>query len=345
MNNTNRFARLPHLLKRQLAAAPLLLVDIGCSGGIDTAWQCFGPLLRAIGFDPLLAEVDRLRAQETRPGFVYEAAFVGCDRFEDLFPPSLRNDPIASGDNSSFARTSAQRALDGMAMNYTKEVFNQGDEVRFADRHVELDAYLAERGIATVDFIKIDTDGHDIEALLGAARTLRTRGVLGVQVECQFHGPVHPYANTFANIDRLMREAGFTLFDLDAWHYTRRDMPGVFALDKIGQTRTGAVQWADAVYFRDLGDPDHGKKTGFAAEAIHLHKLACLFEFFGLNDCVAELIVRYPGAFAGGSEQLLDLMTPLSSGKPGVYRQYLEMFDADPTRFLTPVEQQRRKAP
>ena len=58
---------------------------------------------------------------------------------------------------------------------------------------------------------------------------------------------------------------------------------------------------------------------------------------------VAELIVRYPGAFAGGSEQLLDLMTPLSSGKPGVYRQYLEMFDADPTRFLTPVEQQRRK--
>ncbi|MET0532428.1 MAG: hypothetical protein ABW003_29610, partial [Microvirga sp.] len=53
------------------------LLDIGCSGGIQPAWRVFGERLKAIGFDPNIEEVERLRAKETLPGVSYEAAFVG----------------------------------------------------------------------------------------------------------------------------------------------------------------------------------------------------------------------------------------------------------------------------
>ncbi len=154
----------------------LMLIDVGASGGIDGFWgECFGPKLKAVGFDPLIAEVDRLNKTRGYGGIRYEAAFVGCPEYDTLFPPSQRQNPIASKDNSSFQGTSAVRASEAMHMNYVKEVFNAGAEVRLTDRDISLDDYVQTSGIRNVDFVKIDTDGHDIEVLLGAKEMLRTQ--------------------------------------------------------------------------------------------------------------------------------------------------------------------------
>src|SRR5688572_25364680 len=53
------------------------LVDIGCSGGLADTWRAWGQHLRAFGFDPNLAEIERLTAAETLPDIEYIAAFVG----------------------------------------------------------------------------------------------------------------------------------------------------------------------------------------------------------------------------------------------------------------------------
>ena len=79
------------------------------------------------------------------------------------------------------------------------------------------------------------------------------------------HGASHPYANTFANIDGLLREWGFSLFDVDLWRYSRRSLPDKFYYQLAGQTVTGQVQWGEAVYFRDLARPDYEQMHGFAA--------------------------------------------------------------------------------
>jgi len=54
------------------ASAPELshftVVDVGCSGGIDTAWRVFGPKLTAFGFDPNLDECARLQTAEKLTG-------------------------------------------------------------------------------------------------------------------------------------------------------------------------------------------------------------------------------------------------------------------------------------
>ena len=55
------------------------LVDIGCSGGISPIWNQFGATLCALGFDPDVQDVERLRQAETRKGVTYVAAFAGLD--------------------------------------------------------------------------------------------------------------------------------------------------------------------------------------------------------------------------------------------------------------------------
>ena len=54
-----------------------LLVDVGCSGGIDRQWRRMGPRLRALGIDPDVGEIARLRGREKNPRISYLNAFAG----------------------------------------------------------------------------------------------------------------------------------------------------------------------------------------------------------------------------------------------------------------------------
>jgi|SRR5689334_20096562 len=322
------------LAKSKYAIQELFLIDVGASGGIDEFWTCFGPSLKAIGFDPLIAEVDRLNAARSHPGVRYEAAFVGCPDYDSLFPPSLRQNPIAGKDNSSFPQTSAARAAEMMRMNAVKEIYNAGAEVRFTERRVSLDHYVRQSEFASVDFVKIDTDGHDIEVILGAKQMLNDRQVLGVCIESQLHGSPHPYSNTFANIDRLLREWGFTLFDLDLWRYSRSSLPDKFHYRIPAQTVSGQIQWGEAVYFRDLARPDYERMHGFTAGIEKKIRLACLFEIYGLPDCSAQVLSQLLEQTGDPFfSKVLDDLVAQYRGSRKSYSQFLQYFDSDPKRF------------
>src|SRR5256885_159138 len=83
-----------------LKAAPLGLVDVGCSGGLDRRWDLFKGQLRAWGFDPLQGEIDRLAALG-EPGVTYHAAWIGYKNYDRLLEAGyarpdqsdLTNDP------------------------------------------------------------------------------------------------------------------------------------------------------------------------------------------------------------------------------------------------------------
>jgi FkbM family methyltransferase len=309
---------------------PVILIDVGCSGGMDGHWMKFGMALQAVAFDPLVHEIERLKALGGR--FVhYEAAFVGCNEFDTLFPRALRQNYIASRNNVSFERTSAAEYGRLKRRNYIQEVFNSGAEILLTDRHIQLDDYVRDVGLARVDFLKVDTDGHDIEVLLGA-RNLLKAGCLGVSVEAQFHGADHPYANTFGNIDRLMREAGLTLFDLEPFRYTRAALPGPFVYDLAAQTHNGSVQWAEAVYARDLADLNYERKHAFTASGEDILKLATYLDIYGLQDCAAELLVNRRKIIEQlvDVDELLDELTPSSLGAGLPYAEYIAAFRRDP---------------
>lgn len=179
-------------------------------------------------------------------------------------------------------------------LDYVKERYNAGAEVVYSDRFLELDEFFEAAERDAVDFVKIDTDGSDYGVLLGAERLLGEGAVLGLSVEMQFHGPLHEHANLFSTIDRWLRARGFSLFDLDVYRYTRAALPGQFVYDIPAQTTNGQVVWGEAVYLRDLGDPEYERMWGREFDDPKIVKLACLFELFGLPDCAAELILNYP---------------------------------------------------
>ena len=87
--------------------------------------------------------------------------------------------------------------------------------------------------------------------------------MLGLAVEVQFHGTVGSDANLFSNVDRYLRGFGFGVFDLEVNRYSRDALPAEFTLDLPAQTVTGQVSWGEAIYFRDLGDPNYESMWDF----------------------------------------------------------------------------------
>jgi len=330
---------LAHLLYDKGAddRAPVVLFDVGCSGGVEADWFHFGKALHAVGFDPLVTEVDRLNSDPAREANVkYVAAFVGCSEFDTLYPKALRDDPIANKSNASFERTGADAHAAVERIDYIKENFNRGSDVVLARTTIQLDDYIAQNAIERVDLLKVDTDGHDIEVLLGARKLLSR--CLAVKVEAQFHGAVHSYANTFSNIDQLLRGLGFSLVDMEPFHYTRSALPGEFCYDLAAQTVGGSIQWAEAIYARDLADPDYERKHPFVVAREDVFKLAVFLDIFGLQDSAAELLLARRNLIDRPTDptvdQLLDAITPSTLGPDLTYASYIAKFRDDPSALF-----------
>lgn len=267
-----------------IADCPMRLVDVGASGGIDLKWHVLGDHLEAYGFDPLVNECQRLNTESNTDKIQYIAAFV-------TGPKGADSNDIADMDGLfDWERLSAYHAI--KALETQPEMrYNSYQDIIYADQQITLDSFFHKKPY--IDFLKIDTDGHDINVLQGATKLLQKGHVLGICIECQFHGPVDSNSNTFANIDRFLRRHGFSLFDMEIHRYSRMALPGRFLLSIPAQTDTGQIQWADAIYFRDLADKNYTKRNNYKISSYNIIKLACLFELYGLNDCAIELLNVY----------------------------------------------------
>ena len=111
---------------------PLFVVDVGASGGIDSYWAEFDDQRRAVGIDPLVAEVERLNARAPA-GVSYEAAWVTCH------DPAAANDAVTT---QFFQRTSAVRAAEIAGLDFIQEHFNAGAQIELSEDRIVLDDYF-----------------------------------------------------------------------------------------------------------------------------------------------------------------------------------------------------------
>jgi len=321
-----------------LGREDFVLLDVGSAGGIAEHWHIFADRLRAYGFDPWIEDCDEQNSKSPE-NIRYFANLIGLtDRNHWAFEK-----PARTTIQSWMSRSSAMAVPPELYLTtgYNPELWGASAAERvvprtFTNKKIHLDTFVNEQGLDHVDFIKVDTDGNDLEVLLASEHTLAERSVLGLYVECQFQGDADPGANVFANIDRFLRSRGFSLYTLAPYTYSRAVLPMQFMYRQPAQTISGQVYWADAFYFRDFS-ADEGILAGLDADTRRekILKLASLYELHNLEDCAAELILSYQDELRPrvDVEHVLDLLTPQFNGRQLSYKGYVNEFRNDPENF------------
>ena len=92
-----------------------------------------------------------------------------------------------------------------------------------------IDAYCEAQSLDRVDIIKLDLQGYDYKALLGAKTALRGTGVVLIEV---LFVEIYKGCNLFPDVLQLMSECGYTLYTLCGLHYGNHD----------------ELLWADAIF-------------------------------------------------------------------------------------------------
>ncbi len=317
------------------------LLDIGCSGGIHPAWRVFEERLRAVGFDPNIEEVERLRAKESLRGVSYEAAFVGVP---DQHPLALDLGGRSLVQRTPWSRLSVARTL-AIREEFLKQADNQAltsmnawRRTRLAPREpVFLPDYIASRKFDDLDFVKIDIDGGDFIVLQSLFESPAGSNILGLMLEVNFHGTDDPRDNTFHNMDRFMRRMGFDLFDLSVRYYSSGSLPLRYEYDMAAQTLGGRPFQGDALYVRDLsGDEMSGHAKDLSDEKIA--KAVAIFALSGHHDQAAELVVRFTDRLSRvlSPEAVLEMLAKVAqkgSKPPLSYREYMAAFERDDAMF------------
>ncbi len=123
---------------------------------------------------------------------------------------------------------------------------------------VTLDAWARENNVQAIDYIKIDTQGTELEILKGGINALRN--VRALEVEVEFN-PIYLGQPIFSDVDTFLRSEGFVLWKLtNQVHYSKggsADEPlgeDVIYYDGKHQVRHklfgGQLYWANAQYVR-----------------------------------------------------------------------------------------------
>ena len=316
------------------------LVDIGCSGGIDRRWRRMGRRLRALGIDPDVEEIARLKAQEKHPAVSYLNAFAGIGADHPFAvlrqgKPEFARDPNPR--MSTVQYVERMKRKDKTVTGKEKRSSNLWQSAQLADAAgiVVVPDYLKSAGIASVDFLKIDVDGKDFEILHSFDQALDELQIMGVGIEVRVWGSEEETDGTFHNVDRFMKAHGFELFNLSLRRYSTAAMPSRFVGRAPGATERGRVHHGDAMYARDLGSRMY---EAFAdrLSADKLVNLAGIFAIFDLPDCAAEVLTKYREKIRGLGDVdiMLDRLAEQENSGEYSYRRHMDRFENTPADFI-----------
>ena len=314
INARPRFTQ--HLVAQQMfAQEPLVVVDVGARGGFEQLWSAYGNQVELIGFEADPEECAKLNQQETRTAKHFYPIALHRDRAKRCFYVTAL--PDSSGFYPADLRF-IQRFPDEANLRVVKTV--EMDTVDF-------DSYAVENNINKVDFIKLDTEGSELDILMGAIGTLK-RTVIGISVEVEFQ-QLHVNQPLFWDVNSFLEPLGFRLYDLAIYRQPRKSLRPTLA----GGIGKGQVLWGQALYLRDgMDEIEQSAMLEQGWDDVKILKLASLMDIFCLSDCAIELIqsARTKGYLQiEGVDHLIDLLVPtVSAGRAIPYQKYLESLQA-----------------
>jgi hypothetical protein len=157
---------------------------------------------------------------------------------------------------------------------------------------IDLDSFCRENALDRVDFIKLDVEGAELDALQGAEELLKN-SVVGLSIEigfCRWRLGMP----LLSEIDTFLRGFGFELFDISAFRHARNAFPEPLGPGGVpAYTMRGQVIWGEALYLRDAHSEitrQMGRDASLVWDETRILKLCTLFEIYGLHDCAIELL-------------------------------------------------------
>jgi hypothetical protein len=257
--------RTHHALEELFADKPIVLVDVGASGDPPADWRTISVMSTFLGFDPDMRELK----DDNSFGFrrfimVNKAVLDSNEPFMELY---LTAEPHCS----SVLKPNAANLT-----NYDCDhLFEVEGKTRVAA--TRLDASLRSQGIAYVDWLKLDTQGKDLDIYGSLDEPTRAR-LLAVDIE---PGIIDFYEgeNTFAPAHARLIGENFWLARLHVQHASRikRSTREVLKTRGIEVARLpGSPTALEATYFRSLEQ--------LASVDAGLREHACLWLFAMLSD-------------------------------------------------------------
>jgi len=268
------------------------------------------------------------------------AAFAGLPADHPFALRKAGRDPL---ERSPWFRLSVVKSLElmrsrGQTLPPQMGVAALAPETKLSKEVIVAPAYLADIGIHSVDFLKIDVDGPDFEILNSFDLAFETLGVLGVGIEVNYFGSAADTDYSFHNVDRFMKARGFELFGTTVRRYSLACLPSPYVSNFPAETEFGRPLLGDALYIRDLGRHEQDE---FAARLplAKLIKLICIFAAFNLPDCAAEITLRFRERLSDSCdvERILDSLAAQAQGpieRPLTYREYLRRFESHDPMFF-----------
>lgn len=155
---------------------------------------------------------------------------------------------------------------------------------------VPLDVAASRDGFADACFLKLDTQGTELD-ILQSGMSLLQRSVVGVYLETNFR-PFYKGQSLFADCDQFLRQQGFSLFMLSRTNFRR-------AGHREDRFSNRVTAWAHCLYFRELDTVDGLDRPPQAL--VQLLALALVFAQFDFAmEVLEEVERRLPAADVRG---------------------------------------------
>jgi FkbM family methyltransferase len=264
------------VVQNELLREPLRIIDVGCQGGLHQRWNWLGDHLEAWAFDPLPDAIDHLCATNPAPDRIhYFCMGVGNDDGERMFS----RDPNPK--QSAFLPKAVPEAAIGRDADGNLPSYWSFPTVR------RLDSLMDERLFLSVDHLKMDCEGFEIEVARGAQRFFESSGVFAIESESSlklhtYYEPCH-----FVDLYRVLGSHRFDVYDLDYYRDTRAPLPGGFP-------NKGRPDTFDFLFLRGFGIDD----SLLEHSADRLIKMMIVAELYHLQDVAADILQRASATLA-----------------------------------------------
>ncbi len=292
-DGSNPYSRRERFIITELVYGRLLpdetfsILDGGARGGpSDARWRAIGDRRLVIhGFELESDECERLNRDASERGLPHH--YYPYALWSSEGPLTIYGNK-APGGISAYPQnvdlTNRWKFQNATQKFYARDIFHPTGETSSVAA-TTIDNWSRKNAIGTIDFMKLNVQGAELDILKGARDSLAP--VLGIDLEVSF---VESYLGRpmFSDIDAFLRGNGFHFFDLFGLHNMGRAGSPVTSMHTPGlNPYQGQLIEAHGLYFRD---PIASRADLEAFAPDRVLKLASIAEIYGQVEYAFELL-------------------------------------------------------